>query len=82
MNTTDRSTGVLDYALRRRFAFHTLKADAEVVKTANSGAVADRAMKLFAAVSDLVSRNKAIDTDYDDIMVGHSYFIAKSFGRA
>ncbi len=78
MNTTDRSTGVLDYALRRRFAFHTLKADAEVVKTANSGAVADRAMKLFAAVSDLVSRNKAIDTDYDDIMVGHSYFIAKS----
>ena len=32
MNTTDRSTGTIDYALRRRFAFVTLQADASVVE--------------------------------------------------
>ena len=31
MNTTDRSTGTLDYALRRRFAFVTLKSDSTVI---------------------------------------------------
>ena len=31
MNTTDRSTGTLDYALRRRFAFVTLKSDPNVI---------------------------------------------------
>ena len=31
MNTTDRSTGTLDYAIRRRFAFVTLKSDPNVI---------------------------------------------------
>ena len=32
MNTTDRSTGTIDYALRRRFAFVTLKSDRSVIE--------------------------------------------------
>ena len=31
MNTTDRSTGALDYALRRRFAFVTLSSNLDVI---------------------------------------------------
>jgi len=32
MNTTDRSTGTIDYAVRRRFAFVTLESSAEIIK--------------------------------------------------
>ena len=71
MNTTDRSVGNIDYAVRRRFAFATLKADKELVKQ-NS---IQLAVELFEAVESFIKKHK-IDMDFEDLMVGHSYFFA------
>lgn len=72
MNTTDRSVGNIDYAVRRRFAFATLKADRELVEQ-NS---IIEAVTLFDAVESFIKKHK-IDMDFEDLMVGHSYFFAK-----
>ena len=72
MNTTDRSVGNIDYAVRRRFAFATLKADKELVKQ-NSIPLA---VELFEAVELFIKKHQ-IDMDFEDLMVGHSYFFAK-----
>ena len=72
MNTTDRSVGNIDYAVRRRFAFATLKADKELVKQ-NSISLA---IELFEAVESFIKKHQ-IDMDFEDLMVGHSYFFAE-----
>ena len=72
MNTTDRSVGNIDYAVRRRFAFATLKADKELVVN-NSIPLA---VELFEAVESFIKKHQ-IDMDFEDLMVGHSYFFAK-----
>jgi 5-methylcytosine-specific restriction protein B len=72
MNTTDRSVGNIDYAVRRRFAFATLKADKELVKQ-NS---ISPAIELFEAVELFIKKHQ-IDMEFEDLMVGHSYFFAK-----
>lgn len=71
MNTTDRSVGNIDYAVRRRFAFATLKADRELVEQ-NS---IIEAVTLFDAVESFIKKHQ-IDMDFEDLMVGHSYFFA------
>ena len=72
MNTTDRSVGNIDYAVRRRFAFVTLKADKDLVEQ-NS---IPEAAELFKSVESFLKKNR-LDMDLDDLMVGHSYFFAK-----
>lgn len=82
MNTTDRSTGTLDYALRRRFAFVTLKSDPAAIMHyyGANHALAEKALVLFEDVRRFIANPKHIngDFDVDDLMVGHSYFMAKS----
>jgi len=73
MNTTDRSVGNIDYAVRRRFAFVTLKSDKDVVKQKSI----PQALKLFDAVETFIKKNQ-IEMDFEDLMVGHSYFIAEN----
>ena len=77
MNTTDRSTGTLDYAVRRRFAFVTLKSDVEAVKRhyADENLKA-KAVAVFENVRSFVEKHNAGDMDLEDLMVGHSYFMA------
>ncbi len=72
MNTTDRSTGTLDYAVRRRFAFVTLEADETVLIKNNC---CDEALALFKDVKEFIENNKLEDIDIGDLMVGHSYFM-------
>lgn len=66
MNTTDRSVGSIDYAVRRRFAFVTLEANEKLVK--------NEALGLFKAVRKFLKESK-YDMDIEDLMVGHSYFM-------
>lgn len=68
MNTTDRSTGTLDYAIRRRFAFVTLPAEPNVVP---EGIARD----LFIDIKDFIKAHHPEDMDVNDLMVGHSYFM-------
>lgn len=67
MNTTDRSVGSIDYAVRRRFAFVTLKADEDKATEGD-------ARELFKAVRLFLKETK-YDMDIEDLMVGHSYFM-------
>ena len=70
MNTTDRSTGTLDYAVRRRFAFVNLSADREAIQL-------DIAKELFDDIESFIVDNCPNDMDIDDLMVGHSYFMTE-----
>lgn len=76
MNTTDRSVGGIDYALRRRFAFYTLKSDRSVVEGRYSDTgLKSKATTLFDKVEEFLKNNPA-DMKIDDLMPGHSYFMA------
>ncbi|MCI1719531.1 MAG: AAA family ATPase [Bacteroidales bacterium] len=77
MNTTDRSTGTLDYALRRRFVFKTLPSQKNIVENQGSN-IAQEAATLFDDVFNFIKSYKADDMNIEDLMVGHSYFLAES----
>ncbi len=75
MNTTDRSVGNIDYAVRRRFAFVTLKADVNVlIKKYGKDSIQ---VKLFNAVNEFVDTNNANELDLADLKVGHSFFMVE-----
>lgn len=82
MNTTDRSTGSLDYALRRRFAFVTLKSDIEVIEKYYDGIqnqeLKSVAVALFNDIKAFIEKPQHLSSelDIDDLMVGHSFFMA------
>ena len=82
MNTTDRSTGSIDYALRRRFAFVTLKSDVDVVEkyydAKGDSSIKQTAIDLFNDIKSFIENPQHLSGDMgiDDLMVGHSYFMA------
>lgn len=83
MNTADRSIGYIDYALRRRFAFISIKADKLAIEkyyndNKNSDCK-DKAINLFNKVKELIKENINEEFESDDIMIGHSYFMAQNF---
>lgn len=80
MNTTDRSTGTLDYAVRRRFSFITLESQNEKLleyykRKGNN--ISDKAGNLFNSIWEFLNKYK-VDMDVSDLMVGHSYFMAET----
>ena len=84
MNTTDRSVGTIDYAVRRRFAFITLKSEMSAIEKfydnvpgGTDAVLKNKALGLFSSVKRFIEENK-IEEDFDDLMPGHSYFMAKS----
>ena len=90
MNTIDRSTGTLDYVLRRRFFFVPISSTPvyegdkvvgceELNNYYVDNPLKDKANALFAKVYNFLSNpeNKA-NMDIKDLMPGHSYFMAGS----
>lgn len=76
MNTVDKSIALVDYALRRRFAFATLRPVEAGKSTVLGGwmrlnriANADSVERLFIALNSEVEQRDAA------LMVGHSYFM-------
>ncbi|MFH1706352.1 MAG: AAA family ATPase [Planctomycetota bacterium] len=83
MNTADRSIGHIDYALRRRFVFVPCLADRKALEVFYSKGQAwgPTALTLFDSLTALFNE-RAVSPDYsaEDLMPGHTYFMAKSNG--
>ncbi|OQY39993.1 MAG: hypothetical protein B6226_00710 [Candidatus Cloacimonetes bacterium 4572_65] len=82
MNTADRSVGHIDYAIRRRFSFITLQSQLSAIenyytKLGDNNAPNEIAIELFEEIEELME-NIAPDFDKHDLMIGHSYFMAKT----
>lgn len=74
MNTADRSLAMLDYALRRRFAFYDMKPafDSKQFKDYQNGLKNNKFDNLIKTVKDL---NKEISEELGEgFCIGHSYF--------
>lgn len=69
MNKADRSVGHIDYAIRRRFAFVDVNTDKTIIPKL--------AIDLFNKVESLfTSEYLSSEFDIQDVMLGHSYFLA------
>lgn len=83
MNTTDRSTATLDYALRRRFTFVTLSSQKSVIeghyKELGDEELGKVACSLYDDIKNFIESPEHMcgDMGIDDLMIGHSYFMAK-----
>ena len=80
MNTTDRSVGSIDYAVRRRFGFYTLTAQKSVLEEyyKEDKVLKSEAITRFEKVWEFLNNknNRSNDMEFEDLMVGHSYFMA------
>jgi len=79
MNTADRSVGYIDYAIRRRFAFVSIPAEiAAIIEFYEEDEnLKEIAVKLFESVKEII-RNLNSEFNPEDLMIGHSYFMANS----
>lgn len=79
MNTADRSLAIVDYALRRRFAFHTLQPAYSTQKFRDHLIDAEVDKDLIDTINtSLLSLNETIREDKDlgpGFQIGHSYFV-------
>jgi hypothetical protein len=79
MNTADKSTRVMDAALRRRFDFFQLEPDVEVLRSFYSSGDAVNLLgeELFSGFVDL---NETLSRELDHHkQIGHSYFMDQTF---
>ncbi len=76
MNTADRSLAMLDYALRRRFAFFEMKPgfDTDGFREYKMGLASDKFDRLINCVENLNSAIAADESLGEGFCIGHSYF--------
>jgi len=89
MNTADKSTGTIDYAMRRRFAFYTLKSNENALlkyygiskdylkNTSNKDDWKVKAINLHKKVDELIKKHVTKDLK-EDVEIGHSFFMAEN----
>jgi hypothetical protein len=82
MNTADRSIALVDYAIRRRFAFVQLNPSREVIADYyGNDPLGGKALALFDKVQKQFGlRFNRVYTE-EDMAVGHTYFLAESSGE-
>ena len=68
MNTADRSVGHIDYAIRRRFAFESVLPNDAAIDLLEAKTLFKKVLEIFNDISP--------EFDKNDVMLGHSYFIA------
>jgi len=81
MNTADRSVGHIDYAIKRRFAFVEILPNAEVITHSKAKELFNRVAALFVQEGENGKENSeylAPDFRYQDVQLGHSYFILEN----
>ena len=76
MNTADRSLAMLDYALRRRFSFFTMKPEFNTIgfQTYQDSLKSDAFNKLISCIKQLNSKIVADISLGEGFCIGHSYF--------
>ena len=76
MNTADRSLAMLDYALRRRFSFFTMKPGFNTIgfQTYQDSLKNDAFKKLISCIKQLNSKIAADISLGEGFCIGHSYF--------
>jgi 5-methylcytosine-specific restriction protein B len=78
MNTADRSLALIDYALRRRFAFYEMEPAfdssgfLEIVERSNNNKFATL-IERVKELNDVISKDESLG---DGFRIGHSYFCA------
>lgn len=84
MNTADRSIAIVDYALRRRFAFHTLRPMFAsprlrdfLVKRGADPALVGLIAKRLATLNGVISEDKDLGPGF---CIGHSFFTSPPVG--
>ena len=76
MNTADRSLAMLDYALRRRFAFFEMKPgfDTDGFRAYKMGLANEKFDRLINSIDSLNAAIAADDSLGEGFCIGHSYF--------
>jgi 5-methylcytosine-specific restriction endonuclease McrBC GTP-binding regulatory subunit McrB len=84
MNTADKSTDSIDYAIRRRFIFVDSPADRNVVISSYQNASGNTdtnsiELLLFDAVQTIFDNDSFFNDEYQksDVKIGHTYFLRK-----
>ncbi len=79
MNSTDRSIAIVDFAIRRRFAFIRLEPDARIIREHynNKTKIEEDSQSfdlvdLFERINSRILRSPALGRDF---LIGHSYYL-------